>query len=350
MPEITEAELKKQIEKGDFQTLYLLHGEEKYLVRNYAERLIGKAAGKSFLDFNLQKFDGDAAVDEIAAAVEALPFLSERKCVSVSDLNVEAKSAQELSKWNELISNIPETTVLVIFLPSVGIDYRKSSKWKSFLNAVGKYGVTVQLKQREGPELEKLLCTMAAKRYCDLSRQDAAHLIFLCGKNLQTLVNELEKLCSYVGSGAITKKEIDLLTARNMETTVFILSKALLSGEYDRAYHLLDQLFYQNEEPILILAALSSAYLDLYRVRAAVQSGENASYPGKIFPEYKGKEFRLRNAERDGKKMSLEILRASLDVLLETDLALKSSRISDRVLLEKMIAKLLLVAEREKIR
>ncbi len=352
MPEITEADLRKQIEKAELDTLYVLHGEEKYLVRSYANKLIGKAAGKSFTDFNLQRFDGDAPADEIAAAVEALPFMAERKCVAVSDLNLEARSAQEISKLNELIAGIPETTVLVIYLPSVEIDYRKSAKWKAFLKAAAKYGSSVQLKLREGAELEKLLCSMASKRGCELSRQDAARLVSMCGKGLEQLSHELDKLCAYVGgSGVITKKEIDLLTPRSLETTVFSLARALLSGGYDLAYQLLDQLFFQNEEPIMILAALSSSYLDLYRARAAVQSGGSSSGLAAVFPaDYKGKEFRLRNAERDGKKLSLETLRESLDILLDTDLALKSSRTSDRILLEKMIARLLLAAERERIR
>ena len=48
MPEITETEFKKQIERGTFGSLYLLHGEEKYLLKLYANRLIEKAAGVRF--------------------------------------------------------------------------------------------------------------------------------------------------------------------------------------------------------------------------------------------------------------------------------------------------------------
>lgn len=352
MPEITEMDLKKEIEKENFHPLYFIYGEEKYLVRRYAEKLVAKAGGSTFPDFNRQRFDGSASIDSIAAAVEALPFMAQRKCVAVSDLDVEACSAQEISKLGELIASIPETTVLAVYLPSVDVDLKKSSKWKAFVKEAGRYGATVNLKMREGAELEKRVCAMAEKRGCSLSRQDAAYLISLCGKGLEGLTNELEKLCAYAGPGeAITKKIIDLLTPRSLETTVFTLSRSLLVGEYDRAYSILDQLFYQNEEPIMILAVLSSAYLDLYRARAAVQSGRSAEYAAEIFPtDYKKKEFRLRNAQRDGKRLSMEMLRESLAILLDTDLALKSSRASERILLEEMIARLLLVAEKGRVR
>lgn len=346
MPEITEAELKKQMERQAFQNLYFLYGEEKYLVRAYAKKLIDRAAGDTFLDFNLQRFQGEASVDSIAAAVEALPFMAERKCVAVSDFNVEAVSAQELSKLNELISEIPESTVLIFFQPSLDMDVKKSAKWKNFLTTVNKTGCSVIFKTRGAAELEKLLCSVAQKRGCELSRQDASRILFLCGKDLQTLYNEMEKLCSYVGDGTeIPREVIDKIVVKNMETTVFILSKSMVAGEYDKAYQLLDQLFYQNEEPITVLAALSSSYLDMYRVRTALQSGQSAMEPAKYFP-YKGKEFRLEIAERDVRKLSTAMLRESLDVLLETDLALKSSRTSNRILMEEMIARLLLIAEK----
>ncbi len=349
MPEITESELKKQIERGTFGNLYLLHGEEKYLLKLYAHRLADKACGDAFRDFNFQKLDGGgASIDEIAAAVEALPLMAERKCVSVSNLDVEARSAQDLAKLNELIENVPESTVLVIYLPSVEIDYKKSAKWKKFLAACNKVGTTVQFKRKTQADAEKLLCAAAAKRHCELSRADAARIIEYTGNDLQSLFQELEKLCAYVGAGKeITRKEIDLLVTKNFETTVFLLSRAILARQYDKAYAVLDLLFYQNEEPVSILAVLATAYLDLYRVRAAVQSGESAMEPAKYF-DYRGKDFRLRNAERDGGRFSMEMLRESLGVLLDADLALKSARGNRRTVMEKLIARLLLIAEREK--
>ena len=174
MPEITETEFKKQIERGTFGSLYLLHGEEKYLLKLYANRLIEKACGDAFQDFNLQRMDGGSvSIDEMAAAVEAVPLLSERKCVAVSDLDVEARSASDLSKLYELIGMVPESTVLVFYLPSVEIDYKKSAKWKKFLAAVQKAGNTVCFKRKAQADAEKMLCAAAAKRHCELSRADA---------------------------------------------------------------------------------------------------------------------------------------------------------------------------------
>ena len=138
------------------------------------------------------------------------------------------------------------------------------------------------------------------------------------------------------------------MVTKNLETTVFLLSKALVAGNYEKAYELLDLLFGQNEEPVSILAVLSSAYVDMYRVRAALQSGQPVFELAKTF-DYKGKEFRLRNAERDGAGMSTEMLRESLDALLQTDVALKSTRTDNRLWMEELIARLLLISQKERM-
>ena len=344
MGQMSEADFKKHIEGGRLSGLYVLYGEEKYLIRKTAKKLIRKACGDDpFPAFNFQRFDGGASVDDIAAAVEALPFMSERKCVTVTDLLPDSLRGADNSKWQELAAQVPETTVLVIYQPSA-VQEKKAAKWNAFLKVAAKYGITVNFDRREGSELEKWLCAEAAKGHCELSRREARKMIELCGSDMQTLHNEMEKLCAYLGQGTITGELIETMTARQTEATVYMLSRALVAGEYNRAYSLLDQMFYQNEEAASILAVLSSAFVDMYRVRTAMQSGKPVTSLAAVFPgEYKGREFRLRNAERDVKRLSTEQLRGILSQLLATDLALKSSKASDQMLLEKLIAQIMVL-------
>lgn len=349
MPEIIETELKKQIEKSNFAKLYFLYGEEKYLVEYYAYKLMEKASAEGLKDFNLQKFDGgDTGVDQIAAAVEALPVMAEHKCVAVANLDVNAMHGSETEKLWELFSDLPDSCVFVIYLLSFDFDERRDRNWKKFLTKANQAGVTVPIRQRTQAQLEKLLCSDAAKRNCELTRVNAARVINLCGTNMQTVLNELEKLCAYAGSGEITAQMVDSLTVKNLEARVFDLSKAILAGNSDKAYQILDQLLYQNEEPVSVLAVLSSAYLDLYRVKVSVQSGFSVMEPAKYF-DYARKEFRLTNAERDVGRYSMEMLRQSLSVLLDADTALKSARGDRRIVMEKLIAQLIWIAEKGKM-
>jgi DNA polymerase-3 subunit delta len=348
MPEITEAELKAQIRKSEFSNFYFLYGEEKYMIGYYSTKLIAAAGGSAFETFNVQRFDGETAdVDRIAAAAEALPFMAERKCVAVSDFNAGAARAREAGKLEELLGGIPETTVLLFSLPTLTFDPKKDTGWKKFIARANAAGCTVNIKKRTADQLVKFLCSGAEKRGCSLSRRDAERIVGFCGDDLHTLFGELEKLCSFAGSGEITPDQIDRVVVKNLEARVFDLSKAILAGNYSGAYTILDQLFSQNEEPTAILAVLSSAYLDMYRVRVSVESGLGASEPAKDF-DYARKEFRLKNAERDSRRFSTQMLRRCVCALLEADAALKGARGDRRLVMEKLIARLLLIAEKGK--
>lgn len=344
MPEITFADLKKQISKSDFAKMYFIYGEEKYLVGYYAKKLIVKAGGDKFKDFNLQLFDGsETGVDKISEAVSALPFMAERKCVAVSDLDFEKARPSEAAKWHELLSNLSDSTVLVVYLPTVDINIKKSKSWKKFISMAEKAGNILCCGKAADAQLEKMLMSGAEKRGCTLTKQNASRIISFCGGDMYTLQNELEKLCAFTGSGDITQEKISGITVKNLEARVFDLSKAILAREYDKAYKILDMLFFQNEEPVSVLAVLSSAYIDMYRVKVMVQSGFKASDAAKHF-DYARKEFRISSAERSARQFSLKMLRQSLYAILEADMTLKGARGDRRTVMEELIAKLLLIA------
>lgn len=187
MPEITETEFKKQIERGSLRLALSVARRGKIPAQALCKPPDRKKpAGGAFQDFNLQRMDGGSvSIDDMAAAVEAVPLLSERKCVAVSDLDVEARSASDLSKLYELIGMVPDSTVLVFYLPSVEIDYKKSAKWKKLLTAVQKAGNTVCFKRKTQADAEKMLCAAAAKRHCELSRAVAGKIIEYTGNDLR---------------------------------------------------------------------------------------------------------------------------------------------------------------------
>ncbi len=340
MAEYTEQELKKSIEQGKLSNVYFFYGEEKMMLESAVKKIAERATGGQLPEFNYQNFDGAfAEAEEIARAAEGLPFMADYKCVAVSDFNVEKRAAGDMDVIRELLKNPPPGCVLVFYLPSLDFNVKRPGKWGSFITAVNKTGVTVHFKRKTNAELEKLLCAAAQKRGCSLSRQNAARILFLSGSDLRTLYNETEKLCAFVKEGEITREAIDLNVVRNFETTVFLLANALVAGDYHKAYQLLDILFYQNEEPVAILAVLASSYVDMYRVRACVQSGQPVSSLTQHF-DYKGKEFKLRSAERDSANLSMTVLKNSLQLFLEADIALKSTRTDSRVIMEQLLAKL----------
>jgi DNA polymerase-3 subunit delta len=222
----------------------------------------------------------------------------------------------------------------------------KNARWKAFLAAVDKSGVRVSFDRKEGAELTALLCRGAARRGVRLSEANARRLAERAGNDLHRLFGELDKLAALAEGGDITAAMIDAAVSATLEARVFDLSKALMRGAMDEVFRLLDVLFGQKEDPIMVLAVLSGAFVDIYRAAAARASGIPSARVGEAFG-YGNKSFRLDYAARDGARLSMEAVRRCLDALAEADTALKSSAADKRVVLEQTVARLhLLMARR----
>ncbi len=332
---MTEAQLKDCIKSGG-ANLYVLYGAESYLVEQYARLITRYTVEEGFDAFNLHRFDGqEVTAEQLEEAVEALPLMTDRKCVQVRDYDVTSGDTQRLMR---LVEQIPDTCVLVFWQMTVQPDNRKKG-WKDFLALAQKVGVVMEFEHKSVTDVAKILVSGAKRRGARLDMEDARYLVEQVGNDLNLLLCELDKLCA-VGGQEITRRHMDAVCAKNLEARVFDLSKAILRRRQEEAYELLHQLKIQRQEPVTVLGTLSNAYADLYRAKVAAAAGVAATTLAGDFKSYKNKEFRLRNAARDTAQLSVPLLRDSLEILARADHAVKFNYGMEWLLLEKTVAQL----------
>ena len=346
MPLITEAELKKQIKSRTFSPVYVLCGSEQLYIKHYTERLTEAVAGKSPSDFNFHRFSGEVNLDTLASAIGVVPFMSEYNCVLVTDLFLDMLNADELDKLKAICRMKAEGTVLIVSMPSY-VPKRNAKAWEAIQKRAQKDGSVIKFEKPDEGKLEKHIAKWANQQGKMISRLNASYLIKLCGKDLIRLKNEVDKLCAYTEGEEIQTDAIDRLVAQTLETKIFSLSDQVLAGRGDDAFQTLDLLFYQKEEPIMMLYVLSNAFTDAYRVRVADESGVALKALAAEF-DYKNRSFTLDRARRSTKSVSTEALRRCLDALSEADLKMKSMSVNPRLFLEQLIAQLLLLARKGK--
>ncbi len=335
----TEADLKKHLKNESLKRLYVLYGDESYLTAFYASKIASLAVTEDEADFNLDRLDGTAlSANAIVAAAETLPAFAERRAVLVCDYNV-ATDTQGADVWEEFFEDLPESTVLVFWYCSVLPDGK--AKWKKFLAAAAKVGFVTEMNHPSVFEAAKLLCGGAKKRGCTLSDKVAEQLATRCGTDLHLLLNELDKLCACAGQGGtITADMVTALTHETLEAKVFDLSKSIWQGDSARAFAILNTLQADKEKATGVLAVLSSAYADVYRVKVAQAAGERPESLTRDFA-YGKREFVLRNAARDAGKVSLATLRACIALLAKADTAMKSSSMDNWWILQRTVSELL---------
>lgn len=347
MAKIGEKELKQQIKENSFSNAYFIYGEESYLKEFYLNKLKEKLVEPAFADFNFHQYNGkDTSLDDILKDAEMLPMMSSCVFIIVSDYPFD-KSEKDCSAIKEFLADLPPTTVIVFTFDNIEVDVKKNAKWKALDNAFAKYGSSVNLEKRTEADLVKLLVSGCKKRGAVLSADNARYLISVSGSDIKTLLNETEKLSAFVNGGEITNDIINQLAVKCLQARVYDLSKAIVKGDYNKAYSILDTLFAMKEDSIAVLAVISNCYVDMYRVKCAKIAGEAAEDVANYY-NYKGREFALRNAMRDCSALSVDQLRKSLDVLMLADNALKSTGADKRLILEEAMVKLLLISKEVK--
>ncbi len=342
-----EDTLKQHIKGEEMLPVYVLYGEEAYLVGQYANKLCRRAMdGDDGLDsFNLHRFDGlKCDFSEIEDAAEALPLMAERTCVTVRDYDVGTGEGHD--RLLALLQEPNESCVLIFYYDAVKVSATKNERWKTFLAAAEKSGAVVKLDKRTPEEVVRMLVSGATRRGCTMKTDVARLLLEWCGNDLNLLMCELDKLSALADGGEIDRALVERAATRNLESRVFELSKAILKGQYTAAYDVLHALFAQKEDPIMINGVLASAWADLYRVKTAEAAGQQPTAVAAVYAGYKGKEFRLRNAARDASRLSVATLREGLEVLAEADRRLKFTPADNHVVLEETAARLILLTRR----
>lgn len=347
MAKLTEAELKRQIKSKQFSPLYVIYGSEQMFVKRYTQILSEAVAGKSPSDFNYHIFSGDIDLDDFAASLQIIPFMSEYNCVVASDIYFDNMDKYALDRFKEITEKPFDGTILIISMPTYNPS-KNVAAFKSLLKRAEKIGSVCEFAKLNQSMLEKYIAKWANENGKLISHINAAKLISYCGDDLNLLKNEVAKISAYAKGEEITLEDINKLATVNLEAKIFALSDAVLKGNGQRAYNTLDLLFYQREEPIMMLYVLSTSYIDAYRIRVADECGVLKDDVARDF-NYKNRAFTLANARKSTAKVSTQALRKSLDVLLRADEKFKTTSVNSRLYMEQLIAQLLLIAREGRV-
>ena len=341
MPVVTEAQLNSDIRSGKFFTVYFLYGEESFLTQTYAGKIKAKALGDQQVDINLLELDGNPDLSMLSDHVETLPFFADHRVIMVKDFNPEKISDEETEAFTQLIKKIPNTTILVFYLTNCTFSLR-SERMKKLFEMIKQNACVCEFKQLNKMKVGSLISKKVSKQKRLISPTNAEYLAEITACDMTLASAETTKLCCYVSEGQeITREIIDLMVAKQLETKVYMLADAMISGNKSKAFRILDELFEQRVDPIPVLAALSTTYSEYYCAKAAKNMD--------IIPQQVAADFGYSGAKasfaakkyNEAARMDIEKLRNDMQIIYEADVKCKSTSMEKRVLLEETVLRLI---------
>ncbi|HBG05089.1 MAG: DNA polymerase III subunit delta [Geobacteraceae bacterium GWC2_58_44] len=312
-------EFNRAVEKGELAPLYLLYGDEPYLVERGVKKLLDRAVDPGFRDFNLNVFYGNECKgEEVFGAAQTLPMFAERRVVLVKKGGELSAGAMEI-----LLSYLQDpspSTCLV--LQAEKIDGRKK-----FFAEFKKRGELVEFKRPYENQLGPYVRDEVRAAGKKIDAAAAELLAYLVGSNLQELVSQIEKLCIYCGKKeVIGVAEVKAIVSDTKVENVFEFTDALGAKDLAKALRMLTALLQDGEAPLRVLGAVARHYRQLWQVRELldrkIPSGDLAKASG-INPYFLKK---LTDQARNYKVGELKLV---FERMLELDLAFKSGGRAD---------------------
>lgn len=325
-------EIFKDLKSGAPAPVYYLHGEDSFMLQSAAEAVIDAALKGGANEFNFQKFRGnDATADPIRSAAETLPFMTARRVVLVQDM--QAMATAELDALREYFDDPSPTTVLIMVAMTAS---KKPDGRSAAVKALKKAAQVYEFKELREYEVAPLVERQAKKLGLRLDRAALAYLVEAVGTDLATLVAALGKIDLYIGADRrqATLEDVQAIVSDTRVKSIFDLTDAVGGRKFGDALKILDRMLTAGESAIGITAMFARHFRIVGRLHdpkiARLDKNATVKAVG-VSP------FFLKNYEADARRFARREVEVIRRKLVETDLALKSSRLSDRVLMESLL-------------
>jgi DNA polymerase III subunit delta len=329
--------------------LHILIGEDDFSLKQALEDVKNSIGDPTALMSNTTAFEGKNVTPEhLRAACESMPFLADKRLVTVDGLlekfeskkdTGKKKSVKAAAKIEEYVNfanaakNLPPFTELVI----TGGKISDKNPLLQELMKITKVKVFPVLKGAPLNQwVEKRVASRAKNK--KISVKAVSLLARLVGSDLWTMANEVDKLILFTGDRSIEEADVKAVVSSAQEAGVFSMVDAIIEQRIGPAQELLQQLFRQGMAPAQILVMLSRQVRIIYQVKEMRTNGKpRGEMMGKLGLN---SEFVLRKAWDQAERYSPARINEVYHQLLEADIAIKTGKLDGELALDILIAEM----------
>ncbi|MDX8045929.1 DNA polymerase III subunit delta [Gracilibacillus sp. S3-1-1] len=331
----------KEMKKGKFDPIYYFQGTETYMIEALKQALVTNGIGQDEHDTNLSIYDlEETSIQEVVTDAETFPFLGERKIIIANNADfLKAKpSKNDIEHQPEVLidylQNPAPYSILVIIAP-----YEKVDERKKIVKQLKKGAKTVACEPLKEWNIQEVIQSIAQEHRVTLPDQVVTYFINEIGTNLMIIHSEMEKLALYVGEGnEIRMEDAELLLSNPENSSALKLVDAIVTNDLAKAIDITKDLEKVGEDPIALIALVSSQFRTLLHAKILKQKGyteKQLASQLKIHP-YVAKLSLKRQAN-----FQMKELKEAIDLLANTDAQIKSGRMDKSLAFELLLYQLI---------
>jgi DNA polymerase-3 subunit delta len=326
--------------------LYILYGQDDFSLNQAVEKIKADLGDWEMVATNTTSLEGQhLTLGELRNKCDAAPFLSSHRLIIVDGLlgrfdvnqsrprSGKGKSRNGLGEWENMTSYIkqmPETTVLVL----VDGEMKGQNPLFKKLSPLAEVKTFPLLR---GRDLKAWIQQWVKEKGGDITPQAVNLLTELIGGDLWAMNGEIQKLLLYSQDRPISEDDVRQLVSHVQEANIFALVDAVAEGRTELAQRILHRLYNDGVAPTYILVMITRQLRliaqakdlepRLSRLQIQDSLGLKSSYS-------------LDKTLSQAKLYDFEGVRRAYDKLLETDMAIKTGKYSDKLALELLVTEL----------
>lgn len=329
-------ELKDKIKKRNIEGNYILYGFDEQLIKENIKIIKNIVLDKNSIDFNYVQFDGNTVdMDKVINVCETMPFMSDKKVVVIyrSSFLKEGEDKEELKKFNKLykyLDNPAPYSILLVYY--VFEDEREKAGNK--IKKLEKKAFCVKFDKLKGMYLEKKVKSIFDERKREIGKIE---LKFFCDNvdaDMNIIMNEVEKLCSYTEGKEITKDDVYVMLPPKSDNDIFDLVDALAQKKPEKAIDILNELIFKGEKIPMILFMIERQFRLLFNIKYGIDSGKKKDT---LVSELKLNPYICDKMIVQSRKFTIKQLKKALLFCLNTEETLKSLSYNQKTEMELLI-------------
>ena len=318
-------QLNEDIKQGKLKQVYLLYGEERYLRRQYRERLQKALCGEDD-SMNTHFYEGrDVPVGEIIDLAETLPFLAERRVFFISDSGLFRAGGEKMAEY----LTQPSETAFFVFNES---EVDKRSK---LFKTVRSKGYAAEFAVQDERTLKRWAAGVLAKDSKRITESTVQLLLTKTGTDMDNIQTELEKLVCYcLDREVITDADVEAVCTTRISSHIFDMIDAIADKQPRKALELYYDLLSLKEPPMRILYLIArqcNLLLQAKELKASGHDDRTVSSRLGVPPFIAGK------CMKQAARFSAAALRRALQQCVESEEAVKRGQMNDVMSVEILI-------------
>lgn len=317
--------INEDIKQNNFKQIYLLYGEERYLRKQYTDRL-KDAMCQDGDSMNTHFYEGkDVPVGEIIDLAETLPFLAPRRVIFISNSGLFKSGGERMAEY---LSAPNESTFFVFTENEVD---KRSKLYKT----VQSKGYISEFGMQDENTLKRWIAGLLNKEGKKITEHTVQLFLTKTGTDMENIRMELEKLICYcMDRDVITDEDVNTICTNRISNHIFDMINAIADGQKNNALQLYYDLLALREPPMRILFLIARQYNLLLQVKELKTTGhDNKSIASKvgvppfIAGKYVTQASRFKTAD----------LKRAVTQCVEAEETVKTGRMNDVMSVEMLI-------------